>query len=449
MLLTRENKNFSKWKTYYEKKADDGRHYSIERDSYYYHYWNAYDIYDINKACTNEYLVNIFDLKNWSVKSDGRRLPLPKVYMWSLPIVRPEEFIREKIKSSLNFSFLSFYVQIVRISANIPLGLYLQKIRNKDYDWELDRKRQLLREKRVAKIAICRHQIILSNAILFLKNLCKKYFEYEEDGMIKLTEMLRFDIYYLRKLIIDGFGLTKEEIEAEIRRSRIRFCLHKNPLKYIFEGELAEAREDVHRIFENSVKQFSLIDEKEAIREEIERFLYFIDENGMENIYLILKKSFHSPKDYRTPHNLIDKLTSLSVYFESYLKALIIKRTSLATSDWFNSDKRSIQSMLNLLFKQESWIGSLNAVLKLEKYKHVTKENINILEKEIQTLELNKNKEANEIVKMFLLINVLRNSVAHDYFKVNNTLENGHVFLSKIVDAMWYCWFRTKKMPYN
>ena len=293
----------------------------------------------------------------------------------------------------------------------------------------------------MAKYTICKFRLTSERSIYFLKYLCEKYFDYEWKNENKLAQMLRSDIYYLTQLVNDGFRILNTEMEKRI--ARIRLNHHRYPLKYILQGELAEAREDAYRIFKEYISRTFKANKIEIEQTEFEEFLKFLDNNGMSIIYLTLRRSYYLPQDHRTAFTSFDYLSTLVIYFESFLKALMLYRKKCVSLNYFD-EITSLKEMLNEFLKSEKWISNLKGTWK-KKCKSVTNQDINLLVKEISTEILNYDKKINEILVMFLLLGVIRNYIAHDYFKIFTTIKNEQIFKSSIVGAIWYCWLKSNK----
>jgi hypothetical protein len=438
-LIKPQKIKYTKWKSYSEIVVPDDGNYSHARDIQYYPYWHVYHIFEIIKACTGKHWVNLFDEAINSYKRSNLKAYLLKASVWTLPNETSDK-LRERIFSKDKcFDCLSFYVQSVIRSENESIDVYIQKHRTKDYNLEEDYERIKLREKRIAKITTTKYSIILDDQIEFIKYLCEKYFDYEENNMDNFAIMCMYDIHYLSKLINEGYKISMEEIEDKTKR--IRFRGHKNPLKYILRGEVAEARESSLRIFQELVGVAFKANKFEITQSEFDKFLNFLDNNGMRIIYLTLKKMYYRPHDFRSPRMMFEHLSSLTIYFESYIK-LLLNNTTVAKKDNSCQNKENLRGMLASFFEDEKWSSKVKEAWSDRKYKRVTKENLNALINEIKNVSFDNNIKHDEIIKIFLLVIIFRNYIAHDYFTAYKTLEDDHLFMYIIVGAIWYCWLK-------
>lgn len=435
--------NFSRWRINYTKRIKNEERYLPKgRDVHYYPYWRAYQVYEINKVCTQKYLVNVFDKETSRRYNSLRRIPCKKAKIWTLPS-SPEIYFKEIFGEDNNFDMLSFYIQSVRRAGQVPRQIQLLELSDvqevRDNYYAIIKNRKIC----IATTVIEKYKLTIERLMIFLKYLCEKYFRYEDESLLKLSYMLRFDIIYLRNLLIDGFNLSNLEIEKKL--GKISFKHHTNPLRYIFMGELAEARQDAYRIFEDFVKRTFIINKIDMPKNEFEEFLTFLDENDMDAIYVTIYDHYYLPSDYRKYRNPISSLAALAVYFESYLRSLIILKYGVEGTDWLeskgekNNEKKSLKDFINKLLSNEKWRGELNCFWK-RKLSVVTKTNINNLEKEILNTSFHETEQWNELIKVFALIGAIRNYIAHDFFNFYKSSNHYDIYFRFIISAFWYCW---------
>src|SRR3972149_1410074 len=104
---------FYKWKTY-EKNV--GKFHGIDNclstAKHFYSYWQVYHFYEITKACTLNYVINVFDKEIFFDLHKGK-IPLSKIFIRTLPLnyssIKGDFWGQRK-----NFEVLSFYVQTIK-----------------------------------------------------------------------------------------------------------------------------------------------------------------------------------------------------------------------------------------------------------------------------------------------------------------------------------------------
>lgn len=401
-------------------------------------------MYEISRVCVQKYVINVFDEETNKQYLALRKIPYTKAKSWSLPL-SSELYKKQIFGEDYNFDMLSFYIQSVRRVGQVHRELELQgysddeKVRENYYQIMNNRK------KRIAKVVIGRYELTTERLILFLKFLCEKYFRYEDKGLLKLSHMLRFDIIYLRNLLQDGFNLSNIEIEKML--GEIPFKHHLNPLRYIFLGESAEARQDSFSMFKDFIDRTFVMNKIEIKSEEFEDFLSFLDENDMDTIYVTIRDYYYLPSDYRKYRNPISNLATLVVYFESYLRLLI----SNNPNNHKPTKKNNNTSLLNLLDNQVLKKKEFNKLKSLWKNyaTSVTNKNINEIEDKILKTNYDKDEKLNEIFKVFLLIGAIRNYIAHDFFQFYKSIKHYDIYFKFIISAFWYCWKQSKSNEDN
>ncbi len=428
---------YSKWQVYYKKNISEDEYYSIEKDIYYYPYWRVYQLHAIDKACVQKYLINVFDEETNKQYLTLRKIPYTKAKSWSLPR-SPDLYKDEIFGEDYNFYMLSFYIQSIRKVESVPISQFL-----KAYSDDLEERKRYnefvnKRKARIANITICKYNLTQEKLIKFLTYLCERYFRYEEKNLLNLTYLLRADIIYLRSLLLDGYNLTNKEIEKSIK---ISFIIHKEPLRYIIMGELAEARQDSFSIFKDFIERTFIKNKIEINLQVFEDFLSFLDDNDMDTIYVTIYDYYYLPSDYRKYRDPITNLASLVVYFESYLRELIIKNYGDDGKTWLSEDvaRKTLKSLINKLLPNEKWLDKLNLFWN-DKIKSVTNTEISQLEKQILETPFHSNEQWNELAKIFALIGALRNYIAHDFFRFYKDTKHYDVYVKYLISAFWYCW---------
>ncbi|MDO8549766.1 MAG: hypothetical protein Q7S39_06410 [Ignavibacteria bacterium] len=273
---------FYKWKSYkkYVGQIQGMENYESTA-KHYYSYWQVYHFYEITKACTLDYIINVF---NEEIRSElwHPRIPLKKIFSRSLPLKHNN--IKENFWGQAeNFETLSFYVQTIK---KYDFLISQSMIYSKNKLGYLDEESTLKYYKRLkclTKIIVKKYNLKPAGTYDFLKFLCKKYDEYKEKRKDKLVQYIKEDIYYLTQMMQYGFDLEFETINQKLGRVISDFG---NTLDVVFPPMFAKERDSVLYTLDSFLSsELNFNKYNNVPREEIKGFLHFIDSNNLQLFY--------------------------------------------------------------------------------------------------------------------------------------------------------------------
>lgn len=419
---------FHEWKSY--KKYGIENYESIAK--HYYAYWQAYHFYEVTKACTLNYMINVFDE---GIRSElrKRKISLNKIFMGTVP------HKYDKIKGdfwdqSKNFEVLSFYIQTLRKYDNLVFWYSQEKIDRFGY-LDVDSSSIYNRNRiRLAKLTIKKYAVNTWQVFDFLKFLCEKFDDYKKQKQEKLVQSIKQDIGYLIHLIQDGFDLKFEYINQKLGRVISDF---KNTLDVIFPPMFSDERENVLYTLNSSLSSDLNFNRFENVsRDEIKEFLNYMDVNNLQLFY-------HSLGQINLVQ-LRDKTVYLHIFYLSLLlenmMKLIGRKSRKRDLELFLSKYREMKKTLNKFFNSEGWIHSLSSHWSLTNVDYYTniKEKIS---KDISSTMFHKKDKWSQIIKMFLVCGIARNLSAHEHSIVYNIdRETYLILINNIVSAIWFTW---------
>lgn len=408
-----------------------------------YAYWQAYHAYEILKAFGIKLLVDLTDKK--TVEAILRRkIPMKKVKLMWLPFPHKHKAPEFEGRNS-GFDALAFYVHSVDRLNKLTFFVWDDELNYKNSDSTKAIQRYLNNEKRIARITARRFGLTEAGLLDFLQFLCKKYFEYEEDKMDKLVEMLRKDLYHLINLISDGYGITTEEIVKKVGRVTHHF---KDTLHVIFPDELSEAKENATFTMKSFLESSPTIKRVYDVTDkDIENFLNYMVNHDLVLFFQTLEqfnKDWFSNEPFaqsgRQSHVIY-----LSLFLETLLKT--IGRTTRDTAlQSFFSDQQTFLFTLKGFFKHEPWWSTLRKNWSLTKITDATDID-NLLESTTAKSDFcPTNSDWDNLVKMFLVCGIARNLSAHEHHKLFPLeREVYRLMISQIVSALWFSWKYAEK----
>jgi len=441
-----EQSVFRKWKSY-KKVVGKIQGYDQQESIavHFYAYWQAYHFYEVTKACTLDYVINVFNEEIrgnlWHLK-----IPLKKIFSRSLP----QKY--DKIKGDYwgqtqNFETLSFYIQTVKKHKFL---ISQSKIYTKDSLQYLDEKstaKYYYRLKTLTKVIVKKYNFTPTEAYNFLKFLCGRYEKYREKKKDKLAEFIKKDIYYLIQMMQNGFDLEFETINKNLGRV-IRD--YGNTLDAIFPPIFAKERENVLynlNSFLSDNKNFYPY--KDVVKKEIEAFLEFLDKNNLQLFYYSLGQINKT--------QLMDQTIYLHAFYLSLLLENVIKIISRKNSTLeFSSSLvklKTLKPSLKEFFMSEKWQEVLfnKKDRWWEKYTEVNlSTDINLhLKTKIASFKVMKSEKLNQIMRMFLTCGFARNLSAHEHAKMFHIDREVYLtMVNTIVSAIWFTWKYAIKKKY-
>jgi len=419
---------FSEWKNY-KKFVGRFNEYdqNIDIATHLYSYWQAYYFYEITKACTLKYVINVFD-EEIHKKLWNHEIPIKKIFRRSLPF-KYDKNKGDFIGESKHFDALSFYVQTLNKLGNFVYGGFSNL-----FDKKLN-ERYLVLRKKITCLIIKKYRLNIHELFDFLKFLSKKYYDFNKEKKDKLVEMIKLDIDHLVLLMMEGYDLNYDEINKKLGRVIPSF---KNTLDVIFPKPFAEERENVLYTLKSSLSSnLTFYNYKNITRAEIEHFLKYLDSNNLQLFYYSLGKinfvQFRNESIYL-------HLFYLSLLLENIIK-FIIRRSKNNKKVIFFNEHIELKRILNNYFESEGWRHSLSQHWsKITTIDYKTDVNVKVFNN-IAKGSFHKNKEWNRIIKMFLTCGLARNIAAHDHFKVRNyNTETYLTLLNNIISAVWFTW---------
>lgn len=409
-----------------------------------YAYWQAYPVYEIIKASKLWLFIDLTD--DETVKALwNRKIPRRKVLSWSLRVGFNRKIADITLRNN-DFDALSFYVQSVIRLENITSLLWNDDCTPKKEVGEQALKRYQENEKRLARLTIKKFAFTEDRCLDFLKFLCIKYFEYQEDKMSNLCDMLRSDIYHFTYLISDGYGITIEDIVKKVGRVTHHF---RDTLNVIFPDELLEAKENA------SYTMKSFLESNPAIKKiydvtdkDIENFLnYMVD----HNLVLFFQSFEQLNKDWLSNRIFAQSgrqsfIINLSLLLEVLLKTVGRNGRDKDLVNYF-SKRRLLLDTLKGFYKSKKWWSLLcHNWKKLTDVTNTTDITDLLQEKIFKSNFHSTNSEWNSIIKMFLVCGVARNLSAHEHHKLFPlSREMYQLIIAQIVSALWYSWKYAEK----
>jgi hypothetical protein len=373
-----------------------------------------------------------------------RRIPMNKVISFYLPRAynqKPGDFLGW----NSDFDALSFYIHSIDRLNRISSFVWQDDFKIKGDNYALVVKRFERNVKRITTLTKRKYELNENRLFEFMKYLCKKYFEYEEDKMDTLAEMLKRDIRNLIYLLSEGYGLTIEEIIKKVGRITYHF---KDTLNVIFPDEVADAKEKTAVILKTYLDTNPHVyDDHDINKGDIEKFLNYLETKDLIHFYQVLdqlsadwfsSKSFSQSK--RQSHVIY-----LSLLLEVLLKTIARSGNHRELSDIFSS-RHQLIGTLREFFKYEPWWSILKSNWKLAEI--TDKTNIkDLLQNRIMNNTFHSvNKTWDNIVRMFLVCGVTRNLSAHEHQKlIPLTIDIYQLMVSQIVLALWFSWVYAEK----
>jgi len=318
----------------------------VSRAKHYYSYWQVYYFYEITKACTLEYVINVFD-EEINKELWNQQIPIKKIFKRNLPLKYSKnkgDFLGE----ANNFDALSFYVQTISQLGNFIFGSLVNI-----FDEKLN-SQHLVFEKKVALIVIKKYDLNISILFNFLEFLCKKYYDFNRYKKSKLTEMIKLDIDKLISLIMDGYNLKYEDVNDKLGRVIPNF---NNTLDVIFPKPFADERDNVmHTLPSSFSHSLNFNEAKNVTKDETESFLLFLEQNNLQLFYYSLGQI---NINYSRNQSIFLHLSYLSLLLESIIK-IIIKKTNNMEFEINLTSYSEMKKLLNSFFKSEGWRHSLS-----------------------------------------------------------------------------------------
>lgn len=441
-----EEQKFHKWKNY--KKYVGNRFETANYESiaeHYYSYWQAYHFYEVTKACTLNYIINVFDEKTHS-KLWQRRIPTKKIYSGSFPLKY------DNIKGNFwgqgkYFKILSFYVQTIKKFDFLIIRRKNYKRDKFGYLDEESSKRYFKKRKSLAIFLIKKFGFTIPQSFNFLKFLCGRYDEYQNQKKDKLVQFITEDIYHLILLMQDGFGLEYDFIKNKLGRVIHNFG---NTLDVIFPQIFSKERENVLYTLASFLSNgLNFYKYENVSKEEIKQFLNFLDSKNLQLFYHSLGKINFTQLNSQTNYLHV---FYLSLLLENVIKIISSTSTSTVLSEQFKGFQ-TLKPSIKYYFKQEKWLNILFDN-KTKLWENHTKVNVstNINERvkvEISSLNIEGPKDSNQIIKMFLVCGFARNLSAHEHSKVYSIKRETYLILvNNIVSAIWFTWKYALKNGY-
>jgi hypothetical protein len=412
-----------------------------------YSYWQIYSVYEIQKAYTLSFFVDLTDKKTieafwkWKIpKKKIRRFALPSYHKYE-----PGDFSGH----NNDYEPLAFYAQCIRRLDQKTLIDWNDQLQGKDDLSMAASSRYNNNQKRFARVTIRKYDLSKEQLFNFLKYLCKKYFDLIDDKKDKLSEMLKKDIYNLVYLISDGFELEVDVIRNTVGRVTYHF---ENTLDGIFPDEIKNAKEKALETMMSYINANSLFKSESRVdKNAIEKLFSYLEEHNLFHFFLTLSKvseEWFSSK-FVAQSNRQSYAIYLAIFIETLLKELIKSYSNDANI--VEERRFDLYKSLEYFYKNEIW------------WKKICQENLwqvtqtdgkkmieIILRDEILVKNFDSTSELNnETIKMFLICGLVRNYSAHkhqDLFPLDH--EAYHIIFSNLVSSVWYCWnYARKKKP--
>ena len=412
-----KNSEFKKWSF----KLPNKKYVTVIcRQKNYYQHWQVYHLYELTKACTQQYLINVFDEK---IFNEIHEKGLNSKKMFRYTIDYKYFYLKFFIENHILFDMLSFYVSSLYKCNSVPPHKLLEY-------WKIEEKVrknfEIKREKRIAKITICKYDLKKETIIEFIKFLCNRYFFYENDHMNKLINMVQNDIEHLCKLLEDGFNISTIKLFDEIVRVREHYT--RRPLEYILRGEIAEAKDNTFRSLRNIIGKTIKYENSIITEEDVNKFLEFCDTNSMGSIFLEIKRFYFGSQSY---YGIIQNLISLTMAFEGFLRIILDIAQINVSGD-------GLLEVLKSYYKDASWYSE---------FKNKNNRNIVYQQKDLVpiTLEIlkkrfHKKDSSDEIIKTLYIVLLLRNKIAHRPFNISFRDKHPSFFKEKVIELLWFSW---------
>ena len=439
--LTRKYSNnpidnrFRKWDSYEIVVSNlGGNNHSQNRAQNFYAYWQAYYPYEINEACTQKYVANIFNDK--IAREIWEPHGFPKKYFRKTLPLKYEFGKGDFLGRNADFEQLAFYIETIdKLRSHI---IFNTNRFTTDKEGVLDIPSfSLYREdqKRVARVTKGRYKRSSEQLIDFAKFLCKKFYEYKEEKKDKLIDFLQWDVHYLIKLLQDGYELELETIKEKV--GKIIFPKDKYSLDVIFPDEFEEEKHMFKYNLPSYLNQKYTLNKVKAVpKDRIEKFISFIEKN---NLQLLFHSIGYSELAMSRSKQSLLRVMYLSLVLESLVKIILKEKKSLSTESI--EKYGGLGKVISMIFKNEGWISTL---------KHhwpactTVTPNTNIdrllLDKIIPT-QFHSNNDWENIIKMFLIAGLARNISAHDHASINIIRNDTYLYLlNNTVASIWYVW---------
>ncbi|MBE0538997.1 MAG: hypothetical protein IH620_04745 [Ignavibacterium sp.] len=392
----------------------------IKSQNNYYQHWQAYHLYEITKACSQQYLLNIFK-EECTREIFETGLNPKKFYRYT---ISRKHYQLEYFSEQQNlFDMLSFYVSSIYHCNQVPFHMWLE-YHNREY--KFIQEFELNREVRIAKLTIKKYSLNLQMVIDFIKVLCSRYFVYEEDHLSKLVVMLKKDIEALCKLVEDGFGVSTLNLVRIIKKVREHYT--SRPLEYVLRGEIASAKDNAFRSLKDIVGKTIKYQNYSITEEEVDEFLEFCDENSMGSIFLEINRFYWGSQSY---FGIIQNLISLTMAFEGFLR-IILQKSLIDVKD------DGLLEVLKSFYKEATWYSEFKnknnrEILNQEK-------DLVSITQEINKRNFHKVKSADTIIKVLYIVLALRNKIAHSPFNISFREKHPDLFKEQVIELIWFSW---------
>lgn len=427
---------FNKWKNYKKEFLINRDKFNINTASHYYHYYHVYYLYEITKACTLKYVINVFD-KDVQKYSYEKKIPSNKIKYKQLPFAYefPEGDFLNKAKE---FDMLSIYICAQDNIELIPLPEFREYLRlSKEERLEYDNKVEESKKK-LAAFILSKHKFNEQQLFDFLIYLCKKYFDYERGKVDKLCDLLREDIFHFIKFICHNFNYSIEQVTKKV--GRIKDTLYENSIKYIFEGDVAEAREDFFRISEGLVSGYANHLNINVTKSKFQNFIKFLDDNHFNSIYLAFYRAYYAPRERITYYDIVHNLMIIAISFEDLLKNILLLGDHDPNVNISKKIEGNFLDVLKYYFRNDRWIDTFKQNVGNYILNQSLLSNLDSLKSEIKNKIFHKDKKYNELTKVFLLTYIIRNLAAHRSFKLSSPDIYPVLFEEALMTAIWYSW---------
>jgi len=287
------------------------------------------------------------------------------------------------------------------------------------------------KQKDHAKFVVKKFNLTDEKLFSFVKYLLDYELNYEREEKNSLSQSVKYDLYYLRKLFILGSGLSSSEIEKEMGERNGKFV--KNQYRHL---------DTAQKIYDYSLEALNRLTSEYneyfpdylISSNEIESLLKFIERSGLFIIpYSIFDTDeiFNDPQRFRKT-SLFIALSNLTIGFENFLWEIIL----LKNENQKNEEKHQIYSitmftMITVLFPE--W---KNVFDKENSKQKSNKINITDFINNVYT-----SPELTNILKAFLITYKVRNFTHHIY-EINNLFYDKffHIAYKQIIYCFFYSW---------
>jgi hypothetical protein len=404
---------------------------------HFYSSLQAFQLFEVLEALKITILIDTSDAE--AVKSVWQQqIPMDKVVSMTLPFhFDPNRSVFAAY--SVELDALSFYWQHYERVSSVVIVLWRDE---HAADGQLapnaeERYRRHL--KRIATLTVRRFALDLDRLIELSKELCRRYFDYEEQKEEKLKTAVKREIRNLVWLIEDGFDLTTGQIIDRIGRATYN---RRNTLDVIIPDIEKEARIEAKETIQSYLTRDTEISNHFLVSEdEINEFLLFLQFNGFGELPLAISEIRKDWYAMYGPAKLkfISHIKSISLLPESLMK-LIGRRSPNDDTRIAFSSYIEFKKCLALFYGDEEWFGTLSGAWNITTIPPGADieglVNGNILGKRYCN-----SISGDFLVKAFLIVGVVRNATAHDASMLNGLSESTYVILLKnCIYASFFVW---------